>query len=56
MDPDYVSVADYVKAVQAATSFGADRVTPPQLADLLERDCRAALRLVSGIDTPATPR
>ena len=51
MDPDYVSVAEYVKAVQEKHSFEAGRVTPPKLADLLERDSRAALRLVSGIDT-----
>lgn len=51
MDPDYVSVGDYVKARLAGGSFGDGRVTPPALADALERDCREALRLVSGIDT-----
>jgi hypothetical protein len=51
MDPAYVSVADYVKSLREGTSFGAERITPPKLIDLLERDCRGALRLVSGIAT-----
>jgi hypothetical protein len=51
MDPDYVSVAEYVSALRAGGSFGAGRITPPLLADLLERDNREALRLVEGIDT-----
>ncbi|WP_442886713.1 hypothetical protein [Congregicoccus parvus] len=50
MDPDYVSVADYVSRLGAGGSFGAGRITPPLLADLLERDNREALRLVEGID------
>ncbi len=51
MDPAYVSVADYVQTVQQGGAFAADRMTPPGLADLLERDCREALRLVQGVDT-----
>lgn len=51
MDPDYVSVSDYVETMRNGGSFGAGRVTPPLLADLLERDNREALRLVEGIDT-----
>jgi hypothetical protein len=51
MDPAYVSVADYVQTLRAGGKFSADRVTPPELADRLERDCRAALALVKGIDT-----
>jgi len=51
MDPSYVSVADYVKTLAAGGSFRSDRITPPKLADLLERDCRAALALVKSIDT-----
>ena len=39
LDPAYVSVADFVKTTQAGGIFGADRITPLQLADLLERDC-----------------
>jgi hypothetical protein len=51
MDPAYVSVAEYVKALWDGKPFAADRITPPILIDLLERDSRAALRLVEKIDT-----
>jgi hypothetical protein len=51
MDPDYVSVRDYVDTLAKGGSFGAGRVTPPVLAELLERDNREALRLVKDIDT-----
>lgn len=50
-DPDYVSVADYVKGLTDGTSFAPDKVTPPVLADLLEQDCSKALQLVTGINT-----
>ena len=36
LDPDYVSVADYVAARQAGSRFPASRVTPPVLAARLE--------------------
>ena len=45
MDPAYVSVADYVKATRAGGSFAVDRVTPPRLIEMLERDNHAALEL-----------
>jgi hypothetical protein len=51
MDPAYVSVADYVETLAKGGSFGAGRITPPVLIDMLERDNREALRLVSDIDT-----
>lgn len=50
LDPDYVSVVDWVEAGQRGATFDAGRVTPPALADLLERDNREALRLVAGVD------
>ena len=40
-----------MKTTLAGGTFGADRVTPIQLADLLERDCDEAYRLVRGIPT-----
>ena len=49
LDPDYVSVADYVDAELSDRSFEEHRVTPPQLANTLEQECREALRLVEGI-------
>jgi len=51
MDPAYVSVKDYVDTVSRSGSFGSDRVTPPMLIDMLERDNNEALRLVHDIDT-----
>jgi len=51
LDPAYVSVADFVKTTIAGRTFSADRITPLQLADSLERDCHEAMSLVSGIDT-----
>lgn len=51
MDPDYVSVADYVAAQQRGETFGPERVTPPALIEQLEKDNREALRLVAAIDT-----
>jgi hypothetical protein len=47
MDPAYVSVADYVKALAEGNSFAPDRITPPKLSEILERDNREALRLVA---------
>jgi hypothetical protein len=47
MDPAYVSVHDYV----AGGSFGSDRITPPMLIEMLERDNKEALRLVGNVDT-----
>jgi hypothetical protein len=51
MDPDYVSVVDYVRAQRDGVKFAQNRITPPMLADVLERDNREALRLVQNIDT-----
>lgn len=50
MDPDYVSVGDYVKTMQAEGSYASNRITPPILAATLERDNLEALRLVENID------
>ena len=49
LDPDYVSVAEYVQATVEGKSFGQERTTPPILADLLTRDCSRALELVKNI-------
>jgi hypothetical protein len=51
MASEYVSVGDYVQRLLDGGGFGAGRVTPPLLADLLERDNSEALRLVEDIDT-----
>jgi hypothetical protein len=55
LDPSYVSVADYVKTLRSGGTFADERITPPKLADALERDSRAALALVKDIDVrPST--
>jgi len=51
MATEYVSVGEYVETLLNGGSFGAERITPPVLADLLERDNREALRLVEQINT-----
>lgn len=50
-DPNYVSVADYVKATIAGSSFDKNKITPPLLIDMLENDCNEALALVKDINT-----
>ncbi len=49
IDPDYVSVADYVKTISSGGSFEKHRITPLILADMVERDCKKALALVKDI-------
>ena len=49
LDPDYVSIRDYVAAVAAGRELPATAVTPLVLADALERDAREALRLVTDL-------
>ncbi len=51
LDPNYVSVVDYVKTMTAGGSFGPEKITPPVLASKLETDCRKALQLVQPIRT-----
>lgn len=50
MDPDYVSVAEYVKETRAGRAFAPNRITPLQLAELLEKDCLEALSRVRKSD------
>lgn len=51
LDPDYVSVKEYVETTLSGESFGDSAITPTRLIDMLEEDCRRALELVEGIDT-----
>lgn len=52
-DPNYVSVADYVKASINGNSFDKNKITPPVLIEMLERDCNEALTLAKDINTSA---
>jgi hypothetical protein len=50
MASEYVSVGDYVEKTNAGTNFSADKVTPPLLAAMLERDNNQALQLYEVAD------
>jgi hypothetical protein len=50
MDPRYISIPEYVRAAGAGRGVEAGRISPPAMADELERDCRRALELVRGLD------
>jgi hypothetical protein len=54
-DPSYVSVAEYVKTRAADGTFDTSRVTPPVLAERLEKDCAKALRLVQRVGVKGNP-
>ena len=41
---------DYIQRRNAKDIFKKNEITPPQLASLLERDCRKALALVKNVD------
>ncbi|MDG5767622.1 hypothetical protein QA596_09115 [Balneolales bacterium ANBcel1] len=51
LDPNYVSVADYVAAKAEGKTFDDDAVTPPVLIQKLEEDNHRALEMVADIDT-----
>ncbi|WP_439487196.1 hypothetical protein [Algoriphagus sp.] len=51
MDPTYISVKDYVASGPSAGTGYLMKISPLDLADRLERDCRRALALVVDIDT-----
>lgn len=51
LDPNYVSVKEYVETTLSGESFGDDAITPTRIINMLEEDCRRALELVEDIDT-----
>ncbi len=51
LDPDYISVKDYVEGLLKGETFGEKKVTPPELSELLRNDCSKALQLVKNINT-----
>jgi hypothetical protein len=50
MASNYVSVGDYVKSTMDGSSFETDKITPPILIAMLEKDNKEALRLVENIN------
>jgi len=55
LDPDYVSIKDFVEARKANRTLPVGKISPLMLADALERDGREALRLVDGLDIIGKP-
>jgi hypothetical protein len=51
MAPNYVSVSEYVNILMGGGSYGDERITPPVLAEMLERDNLEALQLTESINT-----
>lgn len=51
IDPDYISIADYVKTMNSGGTFQKKKITPLALADMVEKDCKKALILVKDINT-----
>ena len=52
MDSEYVSIKEYVEKTLRGETFSDDHVTPYELANMLEKDNREALRIVENIDVP----
>jgi hypothetical protein len=50
MDTSYISIRDFVHAISIDSSINKNKVTPSQLADMLEKDCSKALNLVRNIN------
>ena len=50
LDTDYVSIAEYVKTISSGKSFGKDKIIPPDLVAMLEKDYNKALELVKNIN------
>jgi hypothetical protein len=55
MDPEYVSVADFVKTTRAGGRFATNRVTPDRLAAEITRESRLASSLTRKVDTTGNP-
>jgi hypothetical protein len=53
LDTSYISIAEYVKQTAAKTIFDKRSITPTMLAEMLEKDCKNELKIVSKINTSA---
>src|SRR4029079_19312931 len=50
LDTSYVSIADNVKRTESRTNFDKKEITPTMLAEMLEKDCNNALKIVNKIN------
>ncbi|MBW8003248.1 MAG: hypothetical protein FVQ80_14725 [Planctomycetes bacterium] len=55
LDPTYLSIPDYVKSVTNNEAIKDSVLTPPELADALEKDAKAALLLIGPISIKDKP-
>ncbi|MGK7393495.1 MAG: hypothetical protein ACNS62_02945, partial [Candidatus Cyclobacteriaceae bacterium M3_2C_046] len=55
LDPDFVSIREFVEAGQDAQMFSAGQITPLDLANQLENDAKLALKLIKDVD-PGTDK
>ena len=55
LDPDYVSVLDFVKSTSDGITLDKNKITPPVLAGMLESDCNKALNLVKNVKSAENP-
>jgi hypothetical protein len=51
LDPEYVSVKEYIETLAQDGSFENKKITPPILIDMLHRDCEKALKSMENINT-----
>jgi hypothetical protein len=51
LDPGYLSIADYCRILKAGRIPEATLITPPELAQLVEDECRQALALLDSIES-----
>jgi len=49
LDTNYISVREYIKKLSSGGPFNSKKITPPILAEMLEKDCNRALKLVTAI-------
>jgi hypothetical protein len=49
LDTSYVSILEYVNSITAKKAIDKNKITPPMLASMLEKDCRKALHLVKHV-------
>ncbi|NLA49924.1 MAG: hypothetical protein GX876_10750 [Bacteroidales bacterium] len=51
LDPDYVSVKDFINTSLSGGKHDREKITPPALIKMLRKDCKKALNLVKKINT-----
>ena len=55
IDPEYISILDYVKTISSGGNFDRNKVTPPVLINMLENDNRKALSLLRNFKVVNNP-